>query len=86
MEAFQSEQTALLWTIAVPAWLRDFIDYAGASGWRVEQESTAVAFHRPEGPEHTYRVQLPLPEDAHAVDRVRCELQMRLMVVAGGGQ
>jgi hypothetical protein len=82
LQARVDEQNDLLWTIAVPAWLCDSIRRAGATGWRIEQQPSAVVFHRPEGQEHSFRVELPLSDDPGRVDALRKELQMRIMVSA----
>ncbi len=72
------ETTALLTLLGIDPWLRDAIERAKASGWRVECTPTAIVFARPEGSEHTVTVHIPLPDDPAAVARIKAELQSRV--------
>jgi hypothetical protein len=77
LDARLTDEMELLWTVAAPAWLIDFITSAKADGWIVERRVDAIIFHRPEGAEHSFPIGMPLPEDPSRIVR---ELRMRLMV------
>lgn len=68
----------LLTLLTVPPWLRDARERAQASGWIVACSPKALVFERPDAPEHSYSVELPLPDDEAAVTRLRQQLQIRV--------
>lgn len=79
LQAQAQESFALLTLLGVDEWLRDAYDRAKASGWIVDCSPKGILFTRPEGDEHNYMVQIPLPETRTAIDPIRRELLARII-------
>jgi dihydrodipicolinate reductase len=73
-----NETLELLVLMTVPAWLRDHIQRARASGWIVVVGTTGVEFNRPDADDHSYRMPVPLPENDAERSRRRADLEMRI--------
>jgi hypothetical protein len=80
LKAETKESLTLLTFLTAPAWLRDYTERARATGWIVTCSPRAIVFHRPEAVEHSYTLELPLPDDRHALELKRRALHSRIII------
>ena len=80
LKAETKESMTLLTMLTAPAWVRDYTERAKATGWTVTCSPRAIVFHRPEAVEHTYTLEMPLPDDRHALELKRRALHSRIVI------
>lgn len=66
----------------VSAWLREGIEELKRSGWVVVRSVDCIVFERADADEHTFRIPMPLPDDALGNERHRQDLLLRVRAFA----